>query len=628
MCAIVGLIDPGAPSPAREAVVRRMMSSVAHRGPDGSGVFADAAVALGHCRLSILDLSPLGAQPMSLADGAPVVTFNGEIYNFADLRRELVACGRTFRSGSDTEVILHAYAQWGVGGLKRLEGIFALGLWDPAAKRLTLMRDRLGVKPLFYAVSGGRVAFASEIKAILAAGGIDTAIDEQAFSEYLWYGNAYEERTIYRGVRCLLPGHWMIVEDGACNVRPWWQVEEWSDAPPFAGSRADAEAAVQGSLDAAVRRQLVADVPVSLFLSGGIDSSAIAVSAMRVQERPLKAYTACFDGEDAAGDVARARQVASHLKLEHHSLEIRGRDLATLLPELVRSHDEPFADAANIPLYLMGRAFSGIGKVVLQGDGGDEMFAGYRQYAILKLANYVRLLPRSLFSWSRPEASGAWSRLARVADAVKAPTAAMRMALLLTIETLRRPPTSLLVGDARAHLERTTDPFLGYRRNAARFAHKEPLQQMLLTDLMLQLPSQFLPKVDRATMAAGVEARVPLLDEQVACLALSLPMKWKVRGGMRKVILRDALRKSLPDGILDAPKSGFGVPYQRWLATSLFEFARSTVIEPRFIRRFGFDQQRLESAFAELKRDHRRGGFALWKVLQLALWANQNPAPA
>jgi asparagine synthase (glutamine-hydrolysing) len=324
--------------------------------------------------------------------------------------------------------------------------------------------------------------------------------------------------------------------------------------------------------------------------------------------------------------VLRARQVASHLKLEHHQLEIRGRDLATLLPELVRSHDEPFADAANIPLYLMARAFSGIGKVVLQGDGGDEMFAGYRQYSILQLANYVRLLPRSLFSWSRPEASDAWSRLARVARAVKAPTAAMRMALLLTIETLQRPPTWLLADDARAHVERTTDPFLGYRRNAARFERKDALQQMLLTDLMLQLPSQFLPKVDRATMAAGVEARVPLLDEKVACLALSLPMQWKVRGGTRKVVLRDALRRSLPDSILDAPKSGFGVPYRQWLATSLFEFARSAVIEPGFIRRFGFDQKRLESAFADLRRDHRRGGFTMWKVLQLALWANQHPA--
>jgi asparagine synthase (glutamine-hydrolysing) len=628
MCGIVGIVDSGRPAVEREGLVRRMMATIAHRGPDASGAFVDATVAIGHCRLSILDLSPTGAQPMSLGTRAPVITFNGEIYNFAELRRELVSEGRVFRGSSDTEVILHAYALWGFEGLKRLEGIFAFGLWDPVAERLVLMRDRLGVKPLFYAASGETIAFASEIKAILAAGGADTAIDEQAFSEYLWYGNAYEERTIYRGVSSLLPGHWMVVEKGKRDVAAWWRIEEWSDAPRFAGSRADAEAAVQEALDAAVRRQLVADVPVSLFLSGGIDSSAIAVSAMRVQERPLKAYTACFDGDDSAGDVVRARQVAAHLKLEHHQLEIHGRDLATLLPELVCSHDEPFGDAANIPLYMMARAFSGTGKVVLQGDGGDEMFAGYRQYSILQRANYVRLLPRSLFSLSRPEASDAWSRLARVARAMKAPTAAMRMALLLTIETLERPPTALLADDARAHLERATDPFLGYRHNAARFARHEPLQQMLLTDLMLQLPSQFLPKVDRATMAAGVEARVPLLDEKVARLALSLPMQWKVHGGTRKVILRNVLRKSLPHSILGAPKSGFGVPYRQWLATSLFEFARSAVLEPRFIRRFGFDQQRLESAFAALRRDHRRGGFTLWKVLQLALWADQHPVAA
>jgi asparagine synthase (glutamine-hydrolysing) len=626
MCAIVGLIDHSRTAPERDGIVRRMMSTVVHRGPDGSGVFVDATVALGHCRLSILDLSPSGAQPMSLGDGAPVVTFNGEIYNFADLRRELVGCGRVFRSGSDTEVILHAYAQWGIDGLKRLEGIFALGLWDPAADRFVLMRDRFGVKPLFYAVSGDRSAFGSEIKAILAAGAVDRSIDDQAFSEYLWYGNAYEDRTIYRGVRSLLPGHWMIVEKGKRDIRPWWQIEEWTAAGMFKGSKADGEAAVQEALDAAVRRQLVADVPVSLFLSGGIDSSAIAVSAMRVQDRPLKAYTACFDGHDAGGDVARARQVASHLHLEHRQLNVRGGDLATLLPALVRSHDEPFADAANIPLYLMAREFKNEGKVVLQGDGGDEMFAGYRQYSILHYAKYARLLPQALFAAGRPEASSRWSRLARVVNAVNSPTAAMRMALLLTIETLQRPPTSLLMPDARTYLAQSTDPFAGYRNSARRFRDSEPLQQMLLTDLLLQLPSQFLPKVDRATMSAGVEARVPLLDEKVARLAVTLPMKWKVRGLKRKVILRDALRKSIPDSILDAPKSGFGVPYQRWLATSLYEFARSAVMETGFIRRFGFDERRLEAAFADLKRDHRRGGFTMWKVFQLALWSNEYPA--
>jgi asparagine synthase (glutamine-hydrolysing) len=625
MCAIVGLIDPSRPAAERESIVRRMMSTVAHRGPDGSGAFVDQSVALGHCRLSIIDLSPGGAQPMSLGPNAPVVTFNGEIYNFAELRRELVARGRSFRSSSDTEVILRAYAEWGLEGLKRLEGIFALGLWDPVFDRLVLMRDRFGVKPLFYYRSGRRLVFGSEIKAILAAGDVDRTMDDQSFSEYLWYGNAYEDRTIYSSVKSLLPGQWLVVEQGVCSVRPWWRIEEWSEAEPFHGSKADAAVAIREALDGAVRRQLVADVPVSLFLSGGIDSSAIAVSAMRVQERPLKAYTACFDGDQGGGDVARARQVASFLKLEHHQLNVRGGDLATLLPALVRSHDEPFADAANIPLYLMAREFKGHGKVVLQGDGGDEMFAGYRQYSILAFARYLQLLPNQLLSTHRSGASSWWTRLARVLEAVNAPTAAMKMALLLTIETLQRPPTALLTADAQAHLAKTTDPFVGYRNSAERFRRSEPLHKMLLTDLMLQLPSQFLPKVDRATMSAGVEARVPFLDETVARLAVTLPAEWNVGGLRRKLILRESMRKCIPDSILDAPKAGFGVPYRRWLSTSLFELARSIVLEPAFIKRFGFDRKQLEVAFADLK-NHRRGGFTVWKVFQLALWADQYPA--
>lgn len=624
MCGIAGLVDPGISIAERDAAVRRMTASVAHRGPDADGVFSDDKIGLGHTRLSILDLSPTGAQPMSLGQGTPVISFNGEIYNFEVLREDLVSRGRSFRGGSDTEVILNVYAEWGLDGLKRLEGIFAIALWDPARRRLVLMRDRFGVKPLFYSAGGDRIAFGSEIKSLFAAGGVDRTVDDQAFSEYLWYGNAYGERTIYRGVKSLLPGHWVIVEGGRTSIAPWWTVEEWIEPGGFAGSELEAIAAVRDSIDAAVKRQLVADVPVSLFLSGGIDSSAIAAAAMHVQDAPLRSYTVHFDVGQGDGELARARAVANHLRLDHHEFRVGGGDLENVLRDLVRSHDEPFADAANIPLYLLAKQFRGEGKVVLQGDGGDEMFAGYRQYSFLDMAGYMRALPEALVSilskWGRIGA-----RFSRIVSALQSAEPAMRMALLLTMETMQEPPTDLLTPAGRARLAQATDPFLGYRACAARFGASPPLQMMLFTDLMLQLPSQFLPKVDRATMLAGVEARVPLLDENVARLALNVPMKWKVRGMHRKMILRKSLRGRIPDHILNAPKSGFGVPYHRWLATSLHEFARGLILDKRFIERFSFDGRKLEQALADQRRTPQLRGFTMWKVFQLALWAQEYP---
>ena len=602
-----------------------MTATLSHRGPDADGIFADDGISLGHRRLAILDLSPAGAQPMTLGERGPTLAFNGEVYNFSDLRRELIQLGRSFRGHSDTEVVLQAYAEWGLAGLKRCEGIFAFALWDPAHQRLVLMRDRLGVKPLFFYRNGSRLAFGSEIKALFAAGGIDNTVDDQALSEYLWYGNAYEDRTIYRGVKSLLPGHWLIVEKGGVRLEPWWQLEEWLHTPGFAGDERSAEAAVRDALDVAVKRQLVADVPVGLFLSGGIDSSAIAAAAMHVQDRPLASYSVGFDFDRGINELAKARRVAEHLRLDHHEVQVGGADLEHVLLALARSHDEPFADAANIPLYLLARQLGGSIKVVLQGDGGDEMFAGYRRYAMLRNAAYWRLWPKGLTPLVRAGFGGLGARFERIVNAVGAADPALRMALLLTTETMGDPPTNMLETDARAHLAATTDPFLGYRHCATRFGDADPVQQMLLTDITLQLPSQFLAKVDRATMAFGLEARVPFLDETVARLAVQLPAKWKARGAQKKIVLRNALRGRVPDDILDGPKTGFGVPYQHWLKTSLYEFPRAAVLDPGFLGRFGFDRQKLESAFNEHRRGTRDRGFTLWKVLQLALWSKECP---
>jgi asparagine synthase (glutamine-hydrolysing) len=620
MCGFCGIYASGA-ADSQRARVAVMSATLAHRGPDATGTYVGDGVVLGHRRLSILDLSPAGAQPMSLGPQRPAISHNGEVYNFAELRRELEAQGRAFRGHSDTEVMLHAYDAWGLDGLKRLEGIFAFALWDPVRKRLVLMRDRLGIKPLFYAHTAAGLAFGSEIKAVLAAGAVDTALDEQAFAEYLWYGNAYEDRTIYRGVRSLQPGHWLIAEDGRTRIETWWKLEDWARRPPSAADPHEAATQVRAALDQAVARQLVADVPVGILLSGGVDSSSIAAAAMKVQSKPLASYSVGFDFERGVNELPKARKVAEHLGLEHHELRVSGTDLTEVLLALARAHDEPFADAANIPLYMLARALGGATKVVLQGDGGDEMFAGYRRYSVLRHTSWWKLWPRALTPAVRA-AGGIGVRTARMLDAVGAADPGDRMALLLTMETRADSPFGLLRSHARAHLESTTDPFLAYRRSAARFADADPVQQMLLTDICVQLPSQFLPKVDRATMAVGVEARVPLLDERIVELAAGMPSAWKARGAQTKIVLRDAMRERLPAAILDGPKTGFGVPYGHWLRGPLRELTRDCLLAPAFVDRFQLERGQVETTLREHDSGRERG-FILWKLLQLALWSRE-----
>jgi asparagine synthase (glutamine-hydrolysing) len=391
----------------------------------------------------------------------------------------------------------------------------------------------------------------------------------------------------------------------------------------------DAVLAIRGAVDQAVARQLVADVPVGIFLSGGVDSSAIAATAVRHSARKLSSYSVGFDFERGINELPKARALAQQLGLDHHEMQVSGTALKDVIVDLVRAHDEPFADAANIPLYLLAKSLDGAVKVVLQGDGGDEMFAGYRRYAIL----------RNAWAWSAWPAVAApvlrllgrhGERLARMAAAAGAADPARRMALLLTVETEWNSPFRLFARDARADLETTTDPFLAFRNCAERFKSSDPVQKMLLTDIHLQLPSQFLTKVDRATMAWGLEARVPLLDERIASLAMGYPSAYKARGAQKKIVLREAMRDRVPTEILDGPKTGFGVPYEYWLRTSLHDMARDCLLSSRFLQRFDLDALRVSAALDEHVSGRREHGFMLWKLLQLSLWdaADSGSGPA
>jgi len=371
-------------------------------------------------------------------------------------------------------------------------------------------------------------------------------------------------------------------------------------------------------IDYSIRRQLVADVPVGLFLSGGLDSAAIASASKAAGATPC-AFTATFDLAGAVNELAGARLTASHLDLPHVHLTVGGSRLWDTLERLAMAHDEPFADAANVPLYLMAKTVADHAKVVLQGDGGDEMFAGYRRYALLRNAHLWRMWPTAITPVVR--GMGIWGRrLARIADSVGAADPTYRMGRLLTVNPPDRLPESLLHADRRRELQGSTDPFLAYRHAATRFAGHDPVQQMMLTDLTVQLPSQFLPKVDRATMAAGVEARVPLLDEHVARLVVGMPSRWKVRGLEKKALLRAALRGRIPDRVIDGPKTGFGVPFEQWLRTTLFDGARERLLDRSFVHRFGLCSTAME-ADLQMHRERATGrGFLLWSLLQMSFW--------
>lgn len=625
MCGITGIYftQLKADEQARSAMgikVREMTDSLSLRGPDDSGIFVSKEVALGHTRLSILDTSSAGSQPMTLSSTGLTLSYNGECYNFHVLRKELQSLGCNFYSASDTEVILNAYNKWGLNGLKRLEGIFALALWDNNRKRLVLMRDRFGVKPLYYGDSRFGLAFGSEIKAVLAAGELNVSIDDQALREYMWFGNTHQDRSFYAGIRQLEPGHWMIINQGVDPLMaPWWRVEDWLDGGISDVSKQTRTSDIAKTLDNAVSRQLISDVPVGLFLSGGIDSSAIAASVGQNRDREINSFAAEFDFSGSASELSKASLVASLFGLHHSEIKISGDDLESAIFAMAKAHDEPFADAANLALYAMCKQLPVNIKAVLQGDGGDELFGGYRRYSILRNSKFWKFFPQ--FLGRRIYSLGSKGRrLSRMVDALGHQDPALVMALLLTMESHRLPPERFFQAEKRGHLLATTDPFIAYRYANNRFEGYDIVQKMLLTDLTTQLPGQFLPKVDRATMAAGIEARVPFLDENLVKLAVNIPSVWKSQGVEKKIILRDSQRSRIPKSILDGPKTGFGVPYQQWLRTSLYEFAREIILDRSTISQWSLNAPAIEIAFSEHKSGDFDHGFILWKILQLALF--------
>ena len=616
MCGIAGLVTaPGQPAPD-PALGRRMNAAIVHRGPDDEGLHHDERALLGMRRLSIIDVAG-GHQPMHAAEGQVCIVFNGEIYNYRELRAGLERDGHAFASHSDTEVILQGYLRDGVAIFERLDGMFAVAIWDRRSGELVLARDRFGEKPLYYACDDRRLLFGSELKSLLQSPDCPRALDDDALRAYLAYGYVPAPLSVFAGVSKLPPAHYLRYRDGRASLHRYWRP---SLAPKSSFSDEEAAERLEALLERAVASRLVSDVPFGAFLSGGLDSSTVVALMARQMDRPVKTFTIGFR-EAAYSELDDARLVARHLGTEHHELVVEP-DAVELLHRLAWHFDEPFADSSAVPTFLVSELARAHVKMVLTGDGGDEMFGGYDRY--LRLLRLERLGGLRRPAAALLGAAGALApgqhgeRLSRVGERLRLPfderylsgVAVMRADIAQRL----RPGAG---GPRHFHLPALDDPesHLG--------AGGEALDRAVAIDLQSYLPDDILVKLDRMAMAASLEGRSPFMHPELAQFALQLPVHQRVRGGRGKHLLRAVAGKWLPPRASSKPKQGFAIPLADWFRGPLRMLAADTFASRGFRER-GLMQP---AAVDALLRDHVERGIdrseALWQALCLELWARR-----
>jgi asparagine synthase (glutamine-hydrolysing) len=599
MCAIVGMFcNDGS---VDRAVLSRMRDAMTHRGPDDAGLFIsnDGKVGLGHRRLSIIDLSPNGHQPMSNEDGSVWLVFNGEIYNFRELRQQLQAAGHLFRSDSDSEVIVHAYEQWGDESVKRFRGMFAFVLWDEKRQRLLLARDRLGIKPLFYREDEGSLIFASELKAIRANPALTLQVDPTAIYDFFTYGYVPTPKSIYRGVYKLPPGNLAVYEAGRLTLRQYWDA---TFGGASACSESEASDIVRKKLVETVGLHLIADVPVGVMLSGGVDSSAVCSLAASEISGPLHSFSIGFDVAKHS-ETHFARMVADRYATEHHELTVTHPMATVLRKRVVEMYDEPFADGSAIPTFYVSQLARRDVKVALSGEGGDELFGGYTWYSDWLRLRWVDGLPRSL--WRALDQSASW-----LPDGTKGKWS-LNMAALNPIERYAKMMSGLLKEEKRELLApRFVEQFDGYDDywHLRRFWREDldPLSRLQYLDIKTYLNDDILTKVDRASMAVSLEARVPLLDHELIETVLALPVAIRNRAHQPKYLFKRLLENLLPQEILQRQKKGFSVPFYEWLKVPAW-----SDFEPLFDYRFIHPEA--------IKRDGVHGA-TLWPFVVMGQW--------
>jgi asparagine synthase (glutamine-hydrolysing) len=644
MCGIAGFVGTNANA---QGSLATMLARIAHRGPDDGGTWldSDAGVALGHRRLAILDTSPCGHQPMASASGRYVLTYNGEIYNYLELRRALEALGATWRGHSDTEVLLAGFDAWGIGGtLRRCNGMFALAAWDRQARTLTLARDRMGEKPLYFGWVGGRFAFASELKALAGLPGWTPRMHPQAIASFLGAGYVRGPQSAIEGVYRLPPAASLalsLADLGAprdwawleTRIAPYWSLRDAAlagTAAPLADG-ADAIRGLEALLADAVRLRMLADVPLGGFLSGGIDSSLVVALMQAQSAQPVRTYSIGFD-EASHDEAPHARAVAAYLGTAHTELYVGARDALALVPRLADTFDEPFADHSQLPTMLVSQLARRHVTVALSGDGGDELFAGYgRYFAILRLWNGLQRLPPAArraaaallagaaaasrpFARVLPRLHGPAFRLARLGERLAAGEAdALRLSFIAGGGVAR-----MLVDPPSRDVSRCLPPD----------GIDDTLRRLMYADQLDYLPDDILHKVDRAAMAYALETRVPLLDHRVVEYSWRLPTASLVAHGQGKQPLRAILDRHVPRALVDRPKQGFAPPIGQWLRGPLRDWAEPLLSNASLRELPLLDAGGVRTAWSEHLRGRIDAGAALWNVLMLADWRQRFGASA
>ena len=644
MCGITGFWNINARPTDLEAI-EAMADALTHRGPDARGVFTDAeaGLAMGHRRLSIIDLSEHGAQPMKSACGRFVVVYNGEIYNFRQLRRQLRSRrpDLTFRGDSDTEVLLEAIATFGVDdAVEKTNGMFAFALWDRRRRQLTLGRDRLGIKPLYYGRVGSALMFGSELKSLRAHPRFDADVDRQALADLLRLNSIPAPRSIYQGIKKLEPG--MLVSfdapDRRGRLRDYWSARaaaEQGISTRFRGTPAEAVDALEQRLVEAVEARMISDVPLGAFLSGGVDSSTVVALMQQISARPVKTFSIGFHNDDY-NEATHAAEVAAHLGTDHTEQYVTPDDAMEVIPELPRLYDEPFADSSQIPTHLVSQIARRDVTVALSGDGGDELFAGYNRHLwapriwrmVSPVPAMVRLAVANLLT--RPDPAQVNAMYHRVEAALPRP-----LRVRVPAEKLQKLAGMLAVSGIddiyarlRAHWPDPTaviQRLPRYRPTVHRVPQRAGFaERMMFRDLVGYLPDDILTKVDRASMGVSLEARVPLLDHRVVEFAWRLPMEFKIRDGQSKWVLRQLLYRRVPRQLIERPKMGFGIPLGDWFRTSLRDWVEA-LLDPHRLRREGFFRvqpiRRMWNEHLEGQANHQH---ELWNVLAFQAWWQQH----
>jgi len=585
MCGIVGI------SGYHPELVSEMNDRLAHRGPDDEGMLVDERISLAHRRLAVLDLSDRGRQPMVYGDLA--IVYNGEVYNYRQLRRELEHVGEPFVSDTDTEVVLRAYARWGTGFLEKLNGMFALAIYDKARGTLLLARDRMGIKPLYYSNRDSRWMFASEIKALLPALR-STELDRGALVDYLTYRFVPDDKTLFKGVRRLNPGHYMTIDldTGSSACHSYWHI----DYVPNSMSIDENAERVRDMLRDAVRRRLVADVPLGVYLSGGLDSSALVALMAEVADRPLQTYTVTF-GDSPLSEAAYAKTIADRFGTRHREINVE-TDAVRVLPDVVRHLDEPIGDAATIPMYLMAQETKKHVTVVLSGEGSDELFAGYEKYKVLY---YSRLLPPA----PRAFRSGKAGRVNALSDRNQA-RKYRRFAAVFDEREMDNLLTFPIGKESLFDLTKY-------------FSTGNPLNNLLNFDMATWLPNDLFVKADKMTMAHAVELRVPFMDHELVEFAATIPADQKMVWGKDKMVYRRAVQPLLPWTIVRRKKQGFSIPLKKWMADGLREYAIDVAGSTDMPE---LDKTTVERVIDDAARDvFTRRQF--WTILFLTAWQHE-----